>query len=83
MMKYSYYAVLEKDIDGGINVVFPDIICGVTCGDNYKDALLMAQDLLKLMITTAPNQCLKPSDLPTLKKKYPDSRIELITIHID
>lgn len=82
-MKYSYYAVLEKDKDGGINVTFPDIICGVTCGDDYKDALYMAEDLLKLMITTAPKQCLKPSSLETLKERYPNSRIELITVHID
>ena len=84
-MKYSYYAIFEKDKDDPsfINVTFPDIIPGVTCGDSFDDALYMAKDLLKLMLKEAPNQCFPPTSLEKLKIEFPGKEFVLVEVEID
>ena len=67
-MKYTYYAIFSKADEGGYNVTFPDIFGGVTCGDNLEDAKAMAEDLLRLMLTTAKAQCSAPKDKVTISK---------------
>ena len=79
-MTYTYYAVFKKSEDGGYDVVFPDIIAGVTCGDSFEDALFMAKDLLKLMINDVPNQCYKPSSKEEIEKEYPNDLVIEVSV---
>lgn len=84
-MIFEYPAIFTPDPedDGWVNVEFPDIICGVTCGTDMDNAIYMAKDLLELMLTTAPKQCLGPTPIKVLKRKYPDATIILIQVEID
>lgn len=41
-----YYPAKFAPEDGGYNVTFRDIPEAITCGDNFNDALQMAQDCL-------------------------------------
>lgn len=49
-MKYTYPAVFEEDDKPGIAIWFPDLPRGASQGDNYDDAVEMAQDLLSEML---------------------------------
>lgn len=44
-MRYIYPAVFTKE-DVGYSVIFPDLEGCYTCGDDLKDALYMAEDVL-------------------------------------
>lgn len=80
-MIYKYYAIFEKEKDGsGINVTFPDIFGGVTCGDTFEEAFEMAKDLLITMLTSAKGQCFDPSSKKELRKKFPN--MELVQIEV-
>ena len=84
-MVFEYPAIFKEDEEdkGWINVKFPDIVCGVTCGTDMDNAIYMAKDLLKLMLTTAPKQCLGPTPIDELRKEYPDDIIIMIEVEID
>ena len=83
-MKYVYPAIFKRSDDGEFTEVdFPDIICGVTCGTSYENAIFMAQDLLKLMILEVPNQVMKPSKIEDLITKYPNEKIVMIEVNIN
>ena len=83
-MKYVYPAIFKRSDDGEFTEVdFPDIICGVTCGTSYENAIFMAQDLLKLMILEVPNQVMKPSKIEDLITKYPNEKIVMIEVDIN
>lgn len=41
-----YPAIFNREESGVYSVTFRDIPEAITCGDNYEDALLMAQDAL-------------------------------------
>ena len=83
-MKYIYPAIFKKSDDGEFTEVdFPDIVCGVTCGTSYENAIFMAEDLLKLMILEVPNQVMKPSKIEDLITKYPNDKIVMIEVEID
>ena len=84
-MIYEYPAIFSPDAEdeGWINVKFPDIICGVTCGTSMENAIYMAKDLLKLMLTSSPKQCLGPTPIEELRKEYPDATILLIEVEIE
>lgn len=81
-MKKSYYALFKKSDEGGYEVSFPDIFGGVTCGDDYEDAIFMAKDLLRILLKEAPGQCFEPSLKEELKKKFPEFEIVEITAEI-
>ena len=83
-MKYVYPAIFKSSDDGEFTEVdFPDIVCGVTCGTSYENAIFMAQDLLKLMILEVPNQVMKPSKIEDLITKYPNEKIVMIEVDIN
>lgn len=83
MEKIAYYALFRKEKDSeAINVVFPDIVAGYTCGDNYDDAVFMAKDLLKLMYTEVRHQVFAHSTYEEIKKDYPNDEIVLIEVEI-
>ena len=83
-MKYVYPAIFKRSDDGEFTEVdFPDIVCGVTCGTSYENAIFMAQDLLKLMILEAPNQVMKSSKIEDLISKYPNEKIVMIEVDIN
>ena len=83
-MKYIYPAIFKKSDDGEFTEVdFPDIVCGVTCGTSYENAIFMAEDLLKLMILEVPNQVMKPSKIEDLITKYPNEKIVMIEVDIN
>ena len=84
-MKYAYPAVFSVDLEDPkyINVVFPDICPGVTFGDSFEDALFMAKDLLKLMLTDAPQQCFPPSPIERIEKEYPGKKIVIVEVEIE
>ena len=45
MATYLYPAIFEEE-EGKYNVTFPDLPDCYTCGDDLKDAMMMAQDIL-------------------------------------
>ena len=46
MARYSYPAVFTPEENGQFSVNFPDLESCYTCGDDMKDALIMAEDVL-------------------------------------
>lgn len=44
-MRYAYPAIFTKE-ENGYSVIFPDLEGCYTCGDDLKDALYMAEDVL-------------------------------------
>ena len=46
MAKYAYPAVFTPEENGRFSVNFPDLESCYTCGDDMKDALIMAEDAL-------------------------------------
>lgn len=83
-MKYVYPALFEPDSDDSelINVTFPDIIGGATFGRGKGDALAMAKDLLRVMLTDAPAQCYEPKNLEETKKDFPGAEIIMVEVEI-
>lgn len=83
-MKYSYPAIITVDKDDPtlLNVDFPDVVGGVTFGKGLDDALYMAGDLLKLMISSAPDQVYKPTSWEELVKKYDPKDIYIIEVEV-
>lgn len=79
---YLYPAIFEKENDG-YAVTVPDIFGGVTCGDNYEDALKMAEDMVKMMLLEAPGQCFEPKSLEETKKNFPNKLVVMIRVEID
>ena len=84
-MTYEYPAVflVDKEDPGWINVKFPDILCGVTCGKGMDNAIYMAKDLLTMMLTDSPKQCLGPSKIEDVQKEFPGAVIIMIEVEID
>lgn len=82
-MKKTYYALFKKAEEGGYEVSFPDIFGGVTCGDDYEDAVFMAKDLLKMVLISAPGQCFEPSSKEKLEKLFPDEEVVEITVELE
>lgn len=83
--RYAYYAFFESDKEdpGWVNVTFPDIYPGVTCGTDMDDAIYMAKDLLRLMVSHAPDQCAEPTPLEKLQQEFPGKDFRFIEIDID
>lgn len=50
MAKYAYPAVFTPEENGGYSVFFPDLEGCYTCGDDLKDALFMAEDVLAFVM---------------------------------
>jgi predicted RNase H-like HicB family nuclease len=48
--KHVYPAIFTKEDGGGYSVLFPDIECCYTSGDDMADALNMAEDVLCLRL---------------------------------
>ena len=46
MTRYAYPAVFTPEENGQFSVNFPDLEGCYTCGDDMKDALIMAEDVL-------------------------------------
>jgi predicted RNase H-like HicB family nuclease len=46
MARYAYPAVFTREDNGQFSVNFPDLDGCYTCGDDIKDALMMAEDVL-------------------------------------
>ena len=84
-MIYEYPAIFSEDKEdpGWINVRFPDILAGVTCGRDMDNAIYMAKDLLELMLTGSPKQCYGPSKIEDLQKEYPGATILMVQVEID
>ena len=83
-MKYTYFALFDADKDDPIatNVIFPDILGGVTCGYGEENAMSMAKDLLKNMLEIAPEQCGKPSSEEKMRQLFPDRKIVKISVNV-
>ena len=79
-----YPAIIEKDEESdGWNVTVPDIFGGVTCGSDYDDAIYMAKDMIKLMLTEAPGQCFPPKTLEETKSNFPDKIVVMIEVNLN
>lgn len=78
--KPSYPAVFIADLEdpNSINVTFPDIFGGVTCGQGFEDAVRMAEDLLATMLDCAPAQCYEPSSVEKVRKLFPEAEEVLL-----
>lgn len=83
-MKYIYPVILEAEDDdeNSINVTVPSIVGGVTCGDGEADAIFMAKDLIRLMLTEAPDQCNAPMSLDEAKHLFPNKRIVCVEVDV-
>lgn len=46
MAKYVYPAIFTPEEAGGYSVFFPDLEGCYTCGDDLRDAIVMAEDVL-------------------------------------
>ena len=77
----SYPAILEKENEG-YNVTVPDIFGGVTCGDSYEEAIMMAKDMIILMLKEAPKQCMPPKSLEETQKNFPNHIVVMIDVEI-
>ena len=80
--KVSYPVIIEKDNDGW-NVTVPDIFGGVTCGENYDDAIFMAKDMIKIMLKEAPGQCFPPKTLQESQNNFPNNLVVMIDVELD
>ena len=78
----SYPAIFEKE-DAGYNVTVPDIFGGVTCGENYDDAIFMAKDMIKVMLMEAPTQCFLPKTLQETQNNFPNKLVVMIDVELD
>ena len=72
MAKYAYPAIFTPEDGGGYSINFPDLEGCYTCGDDLRDGLEMAEDILALVLygyekelRTIPNP--SPSSAFTLK----------------
>ena len=81
-MIYKYFAIFEQDEENGYNVTFPDIFGGVTCGDTFEEAMFMAKDLLKMMLTTAKEQCSEPLSKQKMENLFPNKNIIEVKVDI-
>lgn len=80
----SYPIILEKDEESfWWNVTAPDIFGGVTCGDSYDNAIEMAKDMIKLMVTEAPGQCFPPKTLEETKNNFPEKEVIMVEIEVN
>lgn len=81
-MTKGYFAVFEKDKENPnfINVSFPDIINAVTFGEGFEDALKMAKDCLKTVLSNPNFICPKPSTKEELERSYVSKMIVYIEI---
>ncbi len=52
MAKYAYPAIITPEENGQFSVNFPDLESCYTCGDDIKDTLLMAEDVLAFALYT-------------------------------
>lgn len=50
MAKYVYPALFTPEEEGGYSVYFPDLEGCYTCGDDLKEALFMAEDVLAFVL---------------------------------
>ena len=78
----SYPAIFDKE-DDFYNVIVPDIFGGVTCGEGYENAVYMAKDMIKIMLTEAPGQCFPPKSLEETKKNFPNKLVVMIEVELD
>ena len=84
MPKITYPITIYKDLEvlKYYNVTIPNILGAYTSGEDYDNAIYMAKDLLKLMIEEAPDQCYPPETIEEIKAKWPERRVENITIEV-
>ena len=80
----GYPAIIERDKEdkSWLNVTFPNIIPGMTCGDSFDNAIFMAKDLLRLMIETEPERCFIPDGIEKIKHDNPGKEVMLIEIEV-
>lgn len=85
-MKFCYPAVFKKDgicEDKDVFFVnFPDIVGGTTEGYGMKNAVYMAKDLLRLLMSLNANNCrkAKPSKLEDVMADNPNDIVKMITV---
>ena len=74
-MKYFFPAILKKDKqdENIINVSFPDLLGVYTFGTSRKEAISMAQDVLKETLLSA-EECknIIPTPIEKLRKLFED-----------
>ena len=71
MAKYVYPAIFTAE-DGAYSVVFPDLEGCYTCGDDLKDAMVMAEDVLAFTLYHYESRGMaipKPSALSAVEVK--------------
>ena len=78
MARYAYPAVFTPEENGQFSVNFPDLESCYTCGDDMKDALIMAEDVLAFtlygILGTNPNrQSFVCFSLPSFQLLYSHS----------
>lgn len=85
-MKFSYPAIFIKSEDSDCyNVIFPKLIGACTFGDDFEDAVNMAEDALKYMAEINYDDCLykeKPTN-QEINNWYKDGIIKEICVEYD
>jgi predicted RNase H-like HicB family nuclease len=70
MARYAYPAVFTPEEAGAFSVNFPDLESCYTCGDDMKDALMMAEDVLAFVLYDYEREnrpIPEPSEMKTVK----------------
>lgn len=85
-MKYHYYSVFEKDVDG-YNIYFPDLEGCFSCAATIEEALYMSKNVLEgyLLICEEDGDKLRePSSYHELSKNLKENEVlQLITADTD
>ena len=82
-MKYSFPAILKADLaEPGFTIItFPDLLgIGSECEVGHE--LETAEEILKLALSIPDRRKVEPTDIEVLKKKFPDSKVILVTVNI-
>lgn len=85
-MKYHYYAVFEKNVDG-YNIYFPDLDGCFSCAMTIDEALRMSKDALEgylLICEEDGDEIKKPSSYHELSKNLKENEVlQLVTADTD
>ena len=80
-MKIGYGALLKPEKDSeAVNVVFPDLMGVVTCGEDEKDAIAMAKDALFTAVDMGFCEGSNPTSLEKLKSMFPQYKVIWVEI---
>ena len=83
MSKFIYPAIFTRERDGQYSVDFPDVPHCYTGGDDLDDAIVMAEDVLALTMSTLEEGGAVPAVSPVARALNENQSIKLIACDTD